>query len=121
MPPVRTTQGRLEHDLDDRTLWPRPGVQWQHQLGDRQWFGVAESSQSTDTGSVGVADGEQRLATIILKELDAIYELYASSGSGPDGGVNISGYQEVFSGTRCRRGPGRTWLRHGMGRPCAYM
>ena len=44
--------------------------------------------------------------TIIFKELDAIYELYASSSSGPGAGVNIGGYQEVFSGTRL---PTNTW------------
>ena len=44
--------------------------------------------------------------TIIFKELDAIYELYASSSSGPVGGVNIGGYQEVFSGTSL---PTNTW------------
>jgi hypothetical protein len=35
----------------------------------------------------------------MLKERDAIYELYASSSSGPVGGVNIGGYQEVSSST----------------------
>jgi hypothetical protein len=44
--------------------------------------------------------------TIIFKELDPVYELYASSSSGPVGGVNIGGYQEVFSGTSL---PTRTW------------
>ena len=43
---------------------------------------------------------------IMLKELDAIYELYASSSSGPVGGVNIGGYQEVFSSTSL---PTNTW------------
>ena len=43
---------------------------------------------------------------IMLKELDAIYELYASSSSGPVGGVNSGGYQEVFSSTSL---PTNTW------------
>jgi hypothetical protein len=35
--------------------------------------------------------------SIIFKELDAIYDLYASSSSGPVAGLNIGGYQEIFS------------------------
>ena len=88
----------FEYNVDNRALWPRLGVQRQHQLGHRQQFGVAQSGESNDTGSVGVADSEQRLAHDYLKELDAIYELYASSNNGPVGGVNVGGYQEVFSG-----------------------
>ncbi len=34
--------------------------------------------------------------TIAMKELDAIYYLYASNGTGPGAGMNIGGYHEVF-------------------------
>jgi len=44
--------------------------------------------------------------TIMMKELDAIYELYASSNKGPGGGVNVGGHKEVFSNTRL---PTNTW------------
>ena len=44
--------------------------------------------------------------TIMMKELNAIYELYANSNKGPGGGINIVNYKEVFSNTRL---PVRTW------------
>ena len=44
--------------------------------------------------------------TIMLKEWDAVYELYASTTTGPGTGVNIGGYQEVFSSTPL---PTNTW------------
>ncbi len=44
--------------------------------------------------------------TIMLKELDEIYSLYANSSSGPFAGMNIGGYQEIFSSTRL---PTNTW------------
>jgi hypothetical protein len=44
--------------------------------------------------------------TILMKELDAIYYLYAAGNAGPGGGINISGYQEAFGTTVL---PVNTW------------